>query len=218
MSIFKRLSTTITAHIDQMVGEIENHDALVKATLKDLNKKVAEANVRLGRVKNEATQLQAQITRLTADTERWRQRAIETAETDEQKALECVNRARHCEQQVTQLRNTHQQYQQTIDKLTRDVATAEQRVRDLKQQHSLMRARQSTASVVTAMQDTDNDDIAMLNDTFERWEVKLRQAETLLDSQPGIDPLEAEYVKQEEADDLKRELASLLEKNNRGDE
>ena len=213
MSIFKRLSTTLSAHLDQVVGDIENHDALIKATLKDLHKKVAEANVRLGRVRQEAAQLQRQMTQLQVDSKRWRDRALECAKDDEHKALECISRARLCDQQAQQLEHTYQQYQQTIEKLSQDVNTAEQRVRDIKQQHSLMRARQSTCSVISATQDSGNDDISMLNDTFDRWEVKLRQAESMLESQPDVDRLEIEFAKQENADDLKRELASLLKKN-----
>jgi len=216
MSIFKRLSTTITASLDNMVGEIENHDALVKATLKDLNKKVAEANVRLGRVRQEAAQLQSQIRSLQTDAELWRSRAIESAKSDENKALECVSRARHSDQQVQQLEKTYQQYQQTIEKLSRDVNAAEQRVRDLKQQHSMMRARQSTASVISATTDAGNDDIEMLNDTFDRWEVKLRQAETMLETGANIDSLEMEFTKQEESEDLKQELAALLDNKKEG--
>lgn len=217
MSIFKRLSTTISARLDQAVGEIENHDALVKASLKDLHRKVAEASVRLSRVKQEATQLKHQIEKLSTDAERWRQRARECAASDESRALECVGRARVCDQQIQQLESIHAQYEKSISKLTKDVSSAEQRVREIKQQHSLMRARQSTCSVISATQEAGNQDIELLNDTFDRWEVKLRQAETMIDSDPGIDHLELEFNEQENAEELKQELAELLA-DNRGDQ
>jgi phage shock protein A len=39
MSIFKRTFTSLYASIDQMVGEIENHDALIDAAIKEQKKK-----------------------------------------------------------------------------------------------------------------------------------------------------------------------------------
>ena len=49
MSIFKRLSATLVTSIDRVVGEIENHDAVIQASINDIRKKVAEAKVRLGK-------------------------------------------------------------------------------------------------------------------------------------------------------------------------
>ena len=36
MSIFKRLSATFGARLDQVVGEIENHDAVIVASLTEI--------------------------------------------------------------------------------------------------------------------------------------------------------------------------------------
>jgi len=213
MSIFKRLSTTFVARLDQIVGDIENHDSVVEATVKELQKKVAEANIRSERVTREANQLQAQITQRQSDSERWRKRAIECAKEDEHKALECVSRARHCDQQAEQLKQTLQQYQHAASKLARDIATAEQRSREVKQKHSLMRARQSTASAIEASHNAGDESITMLSDTFDRWELKLRQAEMSLETYPNIDHLEQEFVQQEENSELRQELDALLAQN-----
>lgn len=45
MSLFKRLSATLVSRIDQVVGEIENHDAVIQVALNDMRKKIAEARV-----------------------------------------------------------------------------------------------------------------------------------------------------------------------------
>ena len=213
MSIFKRLSTTIAAQFDQVVGEIENHDAVVKASITDLKKKIAEANVRLDRVRNEATQIQNQINQRQEDAKRWQARAIECANEDEQKALSCVSRARQCEQQIIQLETAFKQYQQTSVKLSQDITVAESRAQELKQKHDLMRARQSSCSALKVAQDTYEDSTSMLCDTFDRWEIKLRQSEMTLDVQPNIDTFEQEFVQQEQADELRHALDDLLKNN-----
>jgi hypothetical protein len=64
---------------------------------------VAEARVRLTQVQRDAEHLQAQIDEQQQHAERWRQRAQETAGSDERKALECVRRARQCDQATERL-------------------------------------------------------------------------------------------------------------------
>ena len=50
MSIIKRLSATLVSNIDRVVGEIENNDAVIQASLTELRRKVATAKVRLAHV------------------------------------------------------------------------------------------------------------------------------------------------------------------------
>jgi len=212
MSIFKRLSSTVTASIDQVVGEIENHDAVIEATIADLKKKIAEANVRHDRVRREANALKKQIEQSTKDASRWRERAMECAKDDEHKAIACVQRARQCEAQAEQLKDSHEQYQQTTDKLSRDIQTAENRAREMKQKHSLMRARQSSTAAIASTQDSKIDVVTELDDTFDRWEMKLRKTEIMHDNvdNNSYDSLEQAFIEQEEADDLRDELNALL--------
>jgi len=213
MSIFKRLSTTIAAQLDQVVGEIENHEAIVKASISDLNKKIVEAKVRLDRVHNETVQLQNKINQNQTDAKQWQSRAIESAQNDEQKALSCVSRARQCEQQITQLEVALNQYQQTAQKLAQDINAAENKARELKQKLDLMRARQSSCATLKVTQDTYEDSTSTLCDTFDRWEIKLRQTEISADAQPNIDSLEQEFVQQEHDDELRHALDDLLKNN-----
>jgi len=216
MSLLKRLSTTIIAQLDHVVGEIENHDAVVKASITELKKKIVEANVHLDRVHNDATQLQTKITQYQNDAKRWQSRAVDCANEDEQKALSCVSRARQCEKKVTQLEITFTQYQQTAEKLAQDIHTAENRASELKQKHDLMRARQSSCATLNATQETHDESASMLCDTFDRWEIKLRQTEMSVDAQPNIDTLEQEFVQQERDNELRQALDDLLKNNKEG--
>jgi phage shock protein A len=212
MSIFKRLSTTLVSRIDQVVGEIENHDAVVQATLDDMRKKVAEAKVRLGQVHREEQRLQEQIREQQDNAERWRKRAVDTAKQDEAKALECVSRRRHCQMQAEKLQQSLSQYQQTSEKLSADITSTEQRLADVKQKLTLMRARQSTSSALKASSETQSDAAKLLEDTFDRWEINISQAEMIIDDNPVVDPVEREFVMREQQDELREELDALLNK------
>ena len=212
MSIFKRLSATLVSRIDQIVGEIENHDAVVQAMLDDMRKTVAQAKVRLSQVRREEEKLKTQILEQQENTKRWRTRAVECAKTNEAKALECVSRGRHCQQQVERLEQALAQYQHTAEKLAKDITVSEQRLAETKQKLTLMRARQSTSSALQATSESNHDASQFLEDTFDRWEINLTQAEMAIDSHPFVDPVEHEFIVREQEDELRNELAALLAK------
>jgi len=210
MSIFRRLSATVASRIDQVVGEIENHDAVAQATIKDMRKKVAEAKVRLAQLQREVDRTERQISEQNENAERWRKRAIEVAANDEGKALECVNRRRHCQQQVEVLTQGLSRYRQGMDKLAHDIHSAEQRLGEVQQKANLMRARQSTSAALHATSDSNVDITQLLEDTFDRWEINITQAEMAINNSPQIDPIEHEFVKAEEKDLLRSELSAIL--------
>jgi len=210
MSIFKRLSATLVSRIDRVVGEIENHDAVVQATLNDMRKKVAEAKVRLKQVHREKERLENQILEQQENTKRWRKRAIDCAKTDEAKALECVSRARRCEQQMARLQQSLAQYQQAAEKLAHDIHTSEQRLSEVKQKATLMRARQSTSSALQSTGESKVDNTQLLDDTFDRWEINISEAEMAIDSHDAVDLMEHEFIVSEQEDELRHELATLL--------
>ena len=212
MSIFKRLSATLVSRVDQVVGEIENHDAVIQATLNDMRKKVAEAKVRLGQVHREKERLQQQGQELQENSQLWRQRAIDCSDTDEDKALECVSRSRFCEQKEAKLQQTVDQYTQTAEKLGRDIESSEQRLEEMKQKLTSMRARQSTNSAITATSGMSHDVESQLDETFDRWEINISQAEMIVDQHEPTDSLERDFQMKEKEEDLRKELSMLLEK------
>jgi len=210
ISIFKRLSTTVFSRIDQVVSEIENHDAVIQANLDEMRKKVAEAKVRLNQVHREKEQLKRQGEELQENTRRWQQRAIECSNADEKRALECISRSHACEQKNATLQQAINQYSQTADKLERDVETSEQRLAEMKQKLTLMRARQSTNSAVNATSDINHKVENQLDETFERWEINISQAEMMVDQPEPVDLLERNFLNQEKEENLRKELAELL--------
>ena len=210
MSLFKRLSATLVSRIDQVVGEIENHDAVIQAALHDVRRKVAEARVRLTQVQRESERLQERIDEQQQHAERWRERARETAGSDEHRALECVRRARQCDQETERLRQAVAQYTQTAERLARDIDTSEQRMIAMKQKLALMRARQSTGSALSATSETESDVIRQLEESFDRWEINVSQLEMTVEHSDPVDPLEREFVSREQEASLRDELTALL--------
>ncbi len=223
MSIFKRLSATVASRVEHLVGEIENHEAVVDATLKDMQHKIAQAKVRLAQVNREKSRLDGKIEELKEKAQHWRTRAIESAQKDEETALKCLGRAKHCDQQCSTLLQSQQQYQATVQKLTDDIDSAQQQLVDTRQKHTLMRARQSTSAALKATTETDqNINQQQLEDTFDRWEVSILETE-LTNNQSAdfthenADTFEQEFIAREEREALSQELATLIKKEYQND-
>ena len=210
MSIFKRLSTTLVSRVDQIVGELENHDAVIQATLDEMRKKIAQAKVNLAQVQREETKLKQQIETRENEIQRWRQRAVTSAKTDEAKALTCLQRSQQCENEAARLKENLDTYQQTSQQLSQDIAQSEAQLAEVSQKQTLMRARQSSSAALNTANKSVDDENRQLEDTFDRWEVKVCQAEMRNDSLPVIDPLEKTFAAEEEQKALRQQLAELL--------
>lgn len=212
MSIFKRISATVVSNIDRVVGEIENNDAVIKATLTELRKKVAAAKVRLAHVHRQAANLDAQIQKRREDEQLWGERAVAVASSDEARALECVQRRQQCRLQAEKLEQTRQHYQLAAGKLGRGVEEGEQRLAEMGQKHTLMRARQSTAEALSVASQAGDDYLQQMDEGFDRWEIKILQEEMAVAGGEVLDPLDREFSSTETEQLLRDELAALIAK------
>ena len=148
MNIFKRLSTTIVSGINEAVGEIENHDALIKASITDRKKKLAAAKAQLARIQDSERKLKEQIAQLNINDRKWAQRALKEAEENEEQALTCMQRREKVIQQKDKLELMIREYQQTGLKMSKEVSRCEEDIVQLEQKHQIMRARQSSSDRV----------------------------------------------------------------------
>ena len=209
MSIIKRLSTTLFSRIDQVVGEIENHDALIEATIVEQRKKITSAKVQLARVQGQESRLSQQLEELNTEINRWAERAVQSAKQDEARALQCMQRRKQSADQAVRLEASCQEYANTIAKMQTDIHRADNELNALSQKHALMRARQSSGQALNA----GGSGIADLNEletAFDRWECRISQDLILNDAAENFDTLEEDYRAEEDAATLRADLAALL--------
>lgn len=213
MSLFKRLRTSIYAQLDEMVGEIENHDALIKAAITEQKKKLAGAKIQLDRIRANESKLQKQINELEIKAKQWSQRAINEAEEDEHQALTCMQRHEDALAQISHLQESKQSYQNTAHKMSADIKACESELKAMMQKHDMMRARQSTVEAKAVIVENNENTLEELANSFDRWELKLAQNEIHLETVDPIDDFEQSYIAEEKRDELKHKLNELLEKN-----
>lgn len=212
MSLFKRITTTISARVDQLVGEIENHDAVIEAAIKDARQATAKAKVRLQRLIQERQKLESRIKELTEKEAGWTERAKHSAGQDEDKALACLRRRRECQRQIAELSAAVTKQREAEEKISTDVRQAETRINEMNQKRSLMRTRESAAEALANFSRLDEVQSINVDDTFDRWEIRITEAETRTGANlnnDALDSLEREFVDAEERESLRSELAAL---------
>ena len=215
MSILKRLSTTLISRIDRVVAEIENHDAVIQASLDEMNSKLATAKIALNQACRERDRLKTEIEKQRDNMHRWQERAISCAKSDEPKALECLRRSHKNRDQAAILQKSFDEYIRSIEKMAGNIKSGEQRLTEMKQKLTLMRAKQATSKISATTCPPGSETENVLENTFNRWEMYISHNEIPLDCTDDthtVDELEHEFATQEQQNDLRNELASLLAK------
>jgi phage shock protein A len=214
MSIFKRLYTTFSSRVDQLVTEVENHDAVVEATIREARQAVAKSKVRLARLKTDGERLRRRLGELQQAETKWTERARVSAEQDEDRALECLRRRQACQKQIAELREALSKHEELEARLSRDIRNAETRIGEMSQQRQFMRTRQSAAEALNSISGIDEATTSDLAETFERWDIKVTEAELEAGTAEVYqeDSLEKTFIDAEERETLRAELDELMNK------
>ena len=214
MNFFKRLTTTVTASMDNAVGKLENNDAIIEATIKQTKQAAARTKARINTLRNQQKTYENQLAETQAQHTLWSQRALNLAESDEGKALECLARRNQCQESINRLSIRIEQQKNLIGDVSENLTKLQLQLDEMSQKHNLMRSRQAVADVNRAVRHVSTNET--VNDTFERWESLVMENEVIEES--NFDPLDAEFSKQESDADLLLQLSELKAENNKEEE
>ena len=210
MSIVKRVYTSIAASVDQLVSEIENHEAAIGAAINEHSHKLSAARVKLNRLRATEQRTQEKRAELIETETRWVERARAEADQDEEKALLCLQRRQQIRRKIDKLTASLAEYRQAIAKMDSNIQRFEEEIKTLKQRHELLRARQTSAEVMSHMDGFSDALVNDLEQSFERWEIRVAQHEMGDDGCNAFDELEQHYVEQENREALRTELTDLM--------
>lgn len=210
MSFFKRFSTTVITRLDGLVGQIENHEAVVDASLQETRQAVARARVRLSRVQRDGDRLRQQLASERENIQRWEERAKRAA-ADESRALECLRRRRNASRRVAELEAEVARHEDTATRLERDIRAAGERLHTINRQRNRLRSRASAADARRVLADAELP--PCLEDTLERWEESVLERELAVGEGDDAtdDTLARDFAAEEDEADLRAELAELLD-------
>ncbi|MDJ0851988.1 MAG: PspA/IM30 family protein, partial [Myxococcota bacterium] len=181
MGAFFRWTHGFASRLDGMVSQIENHDALVTAAVRDAREARARAKVQLKRVKEDGRRMARRRDELEQAEQRWRGRAVRVAGADEARALECLRRMRRAARDRADLEEQAAEHTRIHGQLVRDISRIDERLDQLVQQRNLLRTRQSRAEALSAAHQDDGRRLAEVDDILDRWEIKVSRIETDFD-------------------------------------
>jgi phage shock protein A len=212
MTMLKRISTTFISKVDRVVAHVENHDAVVEASLKDLQTALAKARIRLNRIQKDGKQLNDKISELTQAEASWESRAELIAVDDKSKALECIRRRNHCRVKIIQTQSAATRHDELEQQVEETVVRMEERANELSSQRNQMRSRQSAANAMQIINKIEGEPQGSIDDAFERWEEMITETEYKNGTYNSAkkDSLDNEFTEMETTSVLEADLDSLL--------
>ena len=219
MNPFRRLKATITAQFGDFLDQIENHEAVADALIREVERSAAKARVQLRRVKDDGERLGRRVRELGEARAQWTDRALRIGDTDRPRALECVRRIeradgdrRAAEEQLGEQRKLEAQ-------LTRDLASIEENLAQLRRKRNALASRQSRAEALRVLQGDDLGILTEIDGIFARWETKVTEYEVSGGAGDGggeADDLATGFLREEEKVRLEATLDRLLKQGDAG--
>lgn len=212
---YQRTRFFFHSHFSRVLDQVENHEAVVDAAVKEAREHAAKGRVRLKRVQRDGQAMRDRAEQLAGDVTRWEERAAACAATDRERARECLRRRGAAEAERARLVREAGEHGRLEAQLTADLRRVEERVRELQRRRHTMAAREQRAEAAVR---TTPGEIGLLDDiedVFERWEGKLTETEIRadLDTDSFLDAFE----QTEDNAALDAELDALVAKQQAGE-
>lgn len=212
MNFLKRLTTSVTATLESAAGQLENHDAIVHATIKETRQSVAKTQARINTLRQQQSVFESQLSDAHEQANKWEVRAKQLANTDEEKALQCLTRRNQLQAEQARLEESIEHQASLINKVESNLSTLKSKLEEMQHKHNLLRSRQSVAQANKGLATSTSEH--ELADTFERWESMVLEHELGspvfgTEEYATVDPLRDEFENKEDAAQLRAQLDQL---------
>ena len=216
MNSLRRLTASIVSSFEGVVGQLENHEALVTTAIREAEQAAGRAKSQLARVQKDGIAMRKRVEELREQATLWEDRAKRISSQDETKALECVRRRQHYLAQAGKIEEQAAGHVKLERQLGADLAMVQEKLSGLRQQRNIMRTRESRAEALRVVHSIDSSTIGEIDDIFDRWEARISACENHVDfsARPEADELAVEFTSKEEEGELQAILHSLIEKKN----
>lgn len=205
-------TASLVSRVDSMVTRIENHESLAQSAIRDVRRAAARARVQLRRVRADGGRLRDRLEAEREAERTWRERATGCAESDRDKAIECLRRSRQAARNVAELERRFEEHEHLERQLTTDVARVDERLSRLEDQRNVLVTRQSRAEALGCVRDAQAPLGLDVDEVFGRWETQVAEREYAGDCvSSDSDHFEADFEATEEQADLSAQLDALLD-------
>jgi phage shock protein A len=199
MRFFKAWGARLWSGLDDVVAELEDHDALIGAALRELEDAERSAKRELERVSSDGVTLRNRLAQERVNAAAWRLAAArQSSDVD---ALELLRQARRARNRARHLLLRLEEHSTAEGRLTNHATSLRERIETLKRQHQLMRTRTAQAEAMPALS------LDPIEELFERWDMTLSRAEHLGDPFDEMHREEEERAVRQELRELRKKVA-----------
>ena len=205
MRVFHRLKRALSSSIGGLLDDIENHEAVVAATIHEVERNALRVKGHRDGCERRIETLQRRTLELDEEFRRWRERARRLRH-EREKALECVRRLRSAAVARKDALDELARQRELLGVLCADERMIDSKLDELRRQSARLSSRQAATDADGARPDRVD-----VDDVIRRWEARITQSETL--GGPGTretDPSSPELTPMEEAALVSAELDRLL--------
>lgn len=215
MRALRRLTTTIIASFEGVVGQIQNHDAVVGAAIREAEQVTLRAKRELARIQRDGAMTRNRVEGLREQAMQWEERAAKCKALDEAKAIECVRRRQRCLVQAGRLESQALSQMKMERQLVDDLVNVEEKLLSLRQQRNIMRTRQARSEAQRLIDAADSSLLGEIDDIFDRWEARISSCneEVGCIAEQEIDALAEDFASEEESAELRAILAKIPAKD-----
>ena len=199
MRVFHTVKHTITTFLDQ----IENQEAVVGASIRELEQGVGRVRVHRKRCERRLDQLEQRMVALDVEIRTWHDRVLRSRD-DRARALECVRRLRAAEQARAAQAAELEQQRTLRDKIRRDEDSVEAKLAEFRARSASLSSREVRAAANAGLGTGD------IEAVFDRWEARVEGAEPSEDGPSGTDSFARAFSREEDDAATLAELERIL--------
>jgi phage shock protein A len=215
MNSLRRLTASILSSFEGVIGQLENHEALVTTAIREAEQAAGRAKAQLCRVQKDGLAMRTRVEELREQASTWEERAKRIATQDEAKALECVRRRQRHLAEAAKIEEQAVGHVKLERQLNADLAVVQEKLTALRHQRNIMRTRESRAEALRVVHSVDSSTIGEIDDIFDRWEARISACEYHVESSisSDVDELSQEFTSKEEEGELHAILKTLTNEN-----
>ncbi len=205
MRVFHRLKQTLSVSIESLLDQVENQEAVVIATIRDVEQGGSRVRVHRKGCERRIDVLERTIVQQEAEAELWRERALRL-KSDRDKALECVRRMRAVEALRASAMEQLEKQKELLASISDDERVIEEKLAELRRRRAQLSSREARAGAQVGVET-----LGEIDGVFDRWEARIEERETVaLARSPDKDGFARNLSEEEERAALSADLDRLL--------
>lgn len=206
MNSFRRWTTSLYTKFEDLLGQVENHEALATQALAAMSTSLIRAHDELERIERECRSLKRELHTAREAARNWKNRAI--LERDDKRALECLRRNRTAQVCELDMRERLEQRERDRDHVQATLSVLEGKFQEFRKRRS--QSERTEDSRVPRKELRQLTDLSQIHYDFTRWDLTSDESDSPTSyTRNSMDGPTESYFKMEEEEALLQELEIL---------